>query len=320
MQVPNGPKNPPGAACSRAGLSRFCTLYHLFLLGIQNHSHSAPRRTFSWLLFLFWTIVSYVTKSHGGYTTVRTIWPLYSLHHLHRDCEEWFKSENDLNVQFITEIIEGLIWSPVLTPKLQARSLHSLQRRTKLQECKIHINSNGVEPTGRPSPDASKKKKRKQFSGLCKKVIFPLFISFCWMISQENETEDENIYAVSGRTNEPMCCSTIRSSGSPQHLILRCLKARDRGGLRQQRGRGGTISSPEPRSMAAYLNSAAISAFRSSSFVGWKPISTVSLVTGSSDAGKFAEGETGHDSTTATGLWIINADSLKWTFVPYTRK
>lgn len=40
-------------------------------------------------------------------------------------------------------------------------------------------------------------------------------------------------------------------------------------------GRGGTFASPEPHATATYLNPAVISALRSASFVGRKPIAIV---------------------------------------------
>lgn len=144
------------------------------------------------------------TKSQLLHITVRNVWPQNTVYII-------IGSEgNDVKMKLSQCAVYLDYWRIYIIPPPPP---------PKLLECKIHVNSNAVEPTEHHLMLQKIKRCELHLSAKPYVYFFPLR-SFCWTISHENETQDKSTSAVSGRTNRPMCYSMIRSSVSPRDLIF----------------------------------------------------------------------------------------------------
>lgn len=107
-----------------------------------------------WILCDFYSCHKITVVTHHSQKCLATEHCIH--HHHHRVWEEWCKNEI-ISMCSLFRLLEDLYY-PILSPPPSP---------PKLLECKIHVNSNAVEPTEHPSSDALENKKVR-ITSLCK--------------------------------------------------------------------------------------------------------------------------------------------------------
>lgn len=195
VQVPNS------VPCS--GLSQCCPVSLLwsvsFICSFWRFK-GMPTLFSVWILCDFYSCHKITVVTHHSQKCLATERCIHHRHHRHH---HW---RNDVKMR-LSQCADSLsYWRIHVIPPTPAPKLYStqmLQRPPNILPLMLQkIKSCELLPSAKPWV-----------------YFFPL-CSFCWIISQENETQDKSTSAVSGRTNGPMCYSMIRPSVAPQDLIF----------------------------------------------------------------------------------------------------